>query len=253
MFCNKCAQTRNYEQMLSARTGRVNKLCHICLNHPIQQIKPIIINDMEEISFKEFGMQEKLCIIIENDDVNLKELFQELNYNILEVTGLFFRTTDSQNNDHLYAKCRYSDLIQKRVVEKRKRNNFGTQKYSCGGTLNIHRNSNTISIFFNHELEHKPFIEKTLDDEIVAKIVELSSTNSPSYIYKHLKSTVALEKILNLSLSQISYIWKKENVTLLEGPDACIDYIKNSNNLSVVDLDISQGKYKITQIRLRCI
>jgi hypothetical protein len=93
MFCNKCAQTRNYEQMLSSRTGRVNKLCHICLNHPIQQIKPIIINDMEEISFKEFGMQEKLCIIIENDDVNLKELFQELNYNILEVTGLFFRTT----------------------------------------------------------------------------------------------------------------------------------------------------------------
>lgn len=253
MFCHKCAQNRNYEQMLNSRTGKVNKLCHLCLNNPIEQIKTIIVNDIEDISFMGFGMKEKLCIIIENEDGDLKEIFQELNYNILEVTGLFFRCTDYQNNDHLYAKCRYSDKIQKRLVEKRKRNNFGTQKYCCGGTLNIHRNANTISILFNHEMEHNHFIEKTLDDEIVAKIVELSSTNSPSYIYKHLKSTIALEKILNLSLSQISYIWKKENDNLLQGPDASIDYIKNSKDLSFVDLAISQGKYKITQIRLRCL
>jgi hypothetical protein len=253
MFCNKCAQTRNYEEMLNSRTGKVNKLCHICLNNPIQKIKTIIFNDMEEISFMEFGMKRKLCIIIENDDGDLKELFQELNYNILDSTGLFFRCTDYQNNDHLYAKCRYSDKLQKRLVEKRKRNNFGTQKYCCNGTVNIHRNSNSISIFFNHELEHNRFIEKTVDDEIICKIAELSSTNSPSYIYKHLKSTHVLEKIMNLSLSQISYIWKKENETLLQGPDASIDYIKNSKDLTVVDLAISQGKYNITQSRLRCI
>jgi hypothetical protein len=201
----------------------------------------------------EFGMKQKLCVIIENDDGDLKEIFQELNFNILDVTGLFFRCTDYQNKDHLYAKCRYSDKIQKRLVETRKRKNFGSQKYCCGGTLNIHRNSNTISIFFNHELEHNRFIQKTLDDEIVATIVELSSNNSPSNIYKNLKSQFPLEKILNLSLSQISYIWRKENEALLKGPEAAIDYLKSSNDLSFVKLAISQGIYNITQIRICCI
>ena len=59
-------------------------------------------------------MTQRIAFIIENDKAfDLKELFKELNFNILQSTGLYFRTTNI-DNDHLYAKCRYGNNLQKK-------------------------------------------------------------------------------------------------------------------------------------------
>ena len=123
MYCNKCTQVRNYEQMINSRTGKINKLCNTCLRNQIEKMDIIPVESVEDISFTKFTMTQRIAFIIENDeDFDLKELFKELNFNILQSTGLYFRTTNI-DKDHLYAKCRYGNNLQKKVVEKRKRNN----------------------------------------------------------------------------------------------------------------------------------
>ena len=196
MYCNKCRKVTTYKQMINSRTGKVNLLCNICLKNPIGEMKIIIVDTLEEISFAELSMTQKIAIIIENEDCEIKELFEEMNYNILQSTGLYFRTTVFQK-DHLYSKCRYGDKLQKRVVEERKRNNYGMQKFGCNGILNLHRNRGCITIFFNHEINHITYVEKAINQDIVFKIEEISSMNSPSSIYRHFKSTINAEDIVS--------------------------------------------------------
>ncbi len=58
---------------------------------------------------------------------------------------------------------------------------------------------------------------------------------------KQLKSTMDLEDLLNLSLSQIAYIWKRKNGNLLKGTIACTGLLENSSVMDLLNLDITQG------------
>jgi hypothetical protein len=120
----------------------------------------LVFNSIEELELEMLNMTQRICFIIENNDVDIKEIFQEINFSICQATGVYFRITDTAKN-HIYSKCRYSNILQKRPIETRRRNNFGGEKFNCDGILNFHQNESCISILFFHGLNHKFYLEKT--------------------------------------------------------------------------------------------
>ena len=86
---------------------------------------------------------------------------------------------------------------------ERKRKNFGYERYNCNGTLNIHKNDNSVTFMIRHELDHQS-VTRYLDEDLKNIIMEMSARSSPSQIYKELKSKYNPERIINLTLKQVT-------------------------------------------------
>jgi hypothetical protein len=125
---------------LSLKTGNLNKRCRFCLKSDLpletESILFIKIDDLDDLNFEIFFPKSIIIVqkLYDLDHINLVELFQDFNDEICRKTGYSFRITKSVE-DHLYAKCRYSDEIQTKKIEKRQRNNFGAQKFECKGEI----------------------------------------------------------------------------------------------------------------------
>jgi hypothetical protein len=84
-----------------------------------------------------------------------------------------------------------------------------------------------------------------IDEDALKKIEEKSHGFSPSQIFRQLKSEFSVNRIQNLSLSQIAYIWRKKNGHISGGLEKSLEYIRNSRNLNVLELENSQGIIKL--------
>lgn len=68
--------------------------------------------------------------------------------------------------------------------------------------MNIHLNDDYFSIMIRHDLDHTN-VRKDLDEKLLTRIKEMSLHFAPSQIFKSLKSELAVEQLLDLTLSQV--------------------------------------------------
>lgn len=227
---------------ISYKTGKINKGCRFCLKADAQDHKIILIDDLDDLNFVEIFPKSIIIVqkLYDLDQINLIELFKDFNVEVQKQTGYSFRITKSVE-DHIYAKCRYSDKLQTKKIEKRKRNNFGAQKFECSGEINIHRNETSLSILVQHLYDHQDYLNLKIDEDVLKKIEEKAHGFSPSQIFKQIKSEISLNRIQNVSLSQIAYIWRKKNGHISGGLEKSLHFIRNSQNLNVLELNNAQG------------
>jgi hypothetical protein len=170
-----------------------------------QDIQIKSLKNFSDINFEDL-FPATIVILPEYQDeenIDLKELFQELNDECYDQIGYRFRITQSTEN-HVYSKCRYSDRLQTRNVKERKRNNFGKEKFDCVGILNIHRNYNYFSILFQHNLSHQPYVDTSINGEIMTEIQQKARLLTPSQIYKQLLSSYHDKDLIqNITISQV--------------------------------------------------
>lgn len=151
---------------------------------------------------------------------------------------LFTNRIDKVAEEHIYAYCSQSKYFEKEKTTKRIRHNYGFQKFECSGQLYIHKSESYISIKISHTLAHLEAI-KDLSDHLVEQIKEMSLCKTPGDIFRDLKTRQGSDEYLQLSLSQVSYIWTKATgmrETLSEA-----DILEKHNFSQIILDDIQQG------------
>lgn len=205
MLCVKCGNVFKINDFINFSTGNINKTCCTCLQKRQEEIPVVLVSDFADIHF-DIQKGKNIYIITEVQDldsVDLKEIFDDLNIEFLESSGIKFRTTKTAT-DHLYSKCIYSQDMQKRELTQRKRNKFGNEKFKCCGILNIHRNITTISLMVQHLEDHRSYLSTSVDIEILNFVKAKAHICTPSQIYKQMLSEMHQEeKIKNVTLAQI--------------------------------------------------
>ena len=120
-LCLRCMKLYTIADFISYKTGKINKGCRFCLKTDLQDHKIILIDDLDDLNFVE--VFPKSIIIVRNfndlDQIELIELFQDFNVEVQKHTGNSFRITKSVE-DHIYAKCKYSNQLQKKKLRKDK-------------------------------------------------------------------------------------------------------------------------------------
>ena len=160
MFCACCNRFTLPIEQLSSK-GRMNKLCNKCLKHATVDDFQYLA-DIESIYSVEL-FPKRYFIISKNDisEMSIEHFSEELSDLLLDKYGYKFRYMyllkcrfDKKTDDTYYGFCSLSEYYQKKGPEKRKRLNFGYERFKCDGKLNIHYNDDYISIMIMHQNDH---------------------------------------------------------------------------------------------------
>lgn len=209
MYCPKCNRFTLQIEHIS-ESGKMTKHCHKCLKKSIVS-NFFMIDDLEEIGQKLIFPKSYFLLPIDLlANQTLQEFGNDLSDFLLENYGYKFRCFiifkvyrfDKNIDNHLYAYCSLSNEFQPKDKPKRKRLNYGFERFNCNGSLFIHQSESFISLMIRHEITHQN-AQSPVDLELITKIEQMCLQSSPAHIYKELKASEPREKILNLTSKKV--------------------------------------------------